>query len=109
MSRVLNKKALAWIGSTPKTKNTAAELGRGLSAHDEQRKDSNNMSLARLEFVTVSPVKFSAATRWRYFFAPEQLRDQQMQQIARMFAPLQGMPEDPATVSAAGALAGLRA
>jgi hypothetical protein len=53
VSRVLNKKALAWIGSTPKTKNTAAELGRGLSAHDEQRKDSNNMSLARLEFVTV--------------------------------------------------------
>jgi predicted PhzF superfamily epimerase YddE/YHI9 len=58
---------------------------------------------------TSSPVKFSAATRWRYFFAAEQLRDQQMQQIARMFAPLQGMAEDPATGSAAGALAGLRA
>ena len=32
-----------------------------------------------------------------------------MQQIPRMFAPLHGIAEDPATGSAAGALAGLRA
>lgn len=48
------------------------------------------MSLERLEFLpsTSLPVKSSAATRWRFFFAAEQLRDQQMQQIARMLAPL---------------------
>ena len=43
------------------------------------------------------------------FFAAGQLRYQQMQQIARVFGPLQGMPEDATTGSAAGALAGLLA
>ena len=69
------------------------------------------MSQQCLEFVTVDV--FTSETfggnPLAIFFAAEQSRDQQMQQIARMFAPLQGMPEDPATGSAAGALAGLLA
>ena len=66
------------------------------------------MSQQCLEFVTVDV--FTSETfggnPLAVFFAAEHLRDQQ---IARMFAPLQGMPEDPATGSAAGALAGLLA
>ena len=81
MSRVLNKKALAWITPTPKKKNTAAELGRGLAAHDEHRKDSNNMSLERLEFFTVDVFarEIFGGSPLAIFFAAGQLRYQQMQ------------------------------
>ena len=69
------------------------------------------MSLERLEFVTVDVFtrEIFGGNPLAVFFSAEQLRDQQMQQIVRMFAPLQGMPEDLATGSGPGALAGLLA
>ena len=67
--------------------------------------------MERLEFVTVDVFtrEIFCGNPLAIFFAAEQLRDQQMQQIARMSAPLQGIAEDPATGGAAGALAGLLA
>tara|TARA_Y100000991_G_scaffold212906_1_gene197765 strand:+ start:1240 stop:1434 length:195 start_codon:yes stop_codon:yes gene_type:complete len=60
-------------------------MGCGLSAHYGQLKDSNNMSQKRPEFVTdvVPSMKYYAAAFREVFFAAEQQRDQQTQQIAR--------------------------